>query len=111
MLFFVSRARRSGRHLEWKIRLFSVAAVLGLGGIGLELRWLTWIAIGLLAVGMGLRLAPGGDEAEAAEGEDEAEGPEGEEGAENDEGGDEGPGEGEDTEEEGDGEGPRPDRG
>ena len=54
------RRRGEDRWLEWKVRLFSVAAVLGLAGIYLEERWLTGAAIVVLGGGMGLRLLPGG---------------------------------------------------
>ena len=49
------------------MRLFSVAAVLALGGIYLDERWLTGIAIAVLAGGLGLRFLPGADEPDADE--------------------------------------------
>lgn len=56
---FVSHRRRGDdRWLEWKVRLFSVAAVLGLAGIYFEERRLTGAAILVLAGGILLRLIP-----------------------------------------------------
>jgi hypothetical protein len=55
---FLDRHRRAGRHLEWKVRLFSVAAVVALAGIYLESRWVTGVAILLLAGGLLLRFMP-----------------------------------------------------
>lgn len=57
---FVDRRRRDDPFLEWKVRLFSVAAVLVLIGLYLDNRWLTGLAIALLAVAMLLRFLPGG---------------------------------------------------
>lgn len=57
---FVDRRRRDDPFLEWKVRLFSVAAVLVLIGLYLDNRWLTGLAIVLLAVAMLLRFLPGG---------------------------------------------------
>jgi len=67
----------TGRYLEWKIRLFFVAAVLLLVGIAREIDLLVLLAIALLAVAFVLRFferpAPA-DEADAREeGEDEVE--------------------------------------
>jgi hypothetical protein len=66
---FHDRSKRSDTHLEWKVGLFSVAAVMGLGGIYFDERWMGLVAILLLASAMGLRFLPG-PEIE----EDEAEG-------------------------------------
>lgn len=60
---FVDRRRRDDPFLEWKVRLFSVAAVLVLVGLYLDNRWLTGLAIALLAVAMLLRFLPGGSAA------------------------------------------------
>ena len=62
---------RSDRHLEWKVRIFTVAAVLVLLGIYLEERWMTGAAIVVLAGGMLLRFVPG--DAEAAEAAEDGE--------------------------------------
>ena len=77
-MVFLDRRRRAGPYLEWKVRLFVVAAVLGLAGIYLDERWLTGTAIVLLFGGLALRFLPTGDEEEheeegADEDEDEAE--------------------------------------
>ena len=73
------RPPRDDHFLEWKVGLFSIAAVLGLGGIYLERGWLTGAAILLLASAMSLRFLPGGegrgmysddDEEEVGDGDD-----------------------------------------
>lgn len=58
-------ARRTGGHdphLEWKVRIFSVAAVVALVGMFFDERWMTGLAIVLLAGAMGLRFLGGGEE-------------------------------------------------
>jgi hypothetical protein len=55
----LDRSHRSGRHLEWKIRLFGIAAVLGLAGIYFEEGWMTGLAIVVLFGGLVLRFLPG----------------------------------------------------
>ena len=75
MLFLVDRRRRAGRYLEWKVGLFSIAAVLALVGISLEERWMTGGAIVLLVGAVLLRFLPG---ARHEEGEEEGHGEDGE---------------------------------
>lgn len=58
-MFRLSRSRRAGPHLEWKVRFFAVGAVLGLAGIYLDEPWLTVGAIVVLVVGALLRFLPG----------------------------------------------------
>ena len=70
-MVFLDRRRRAGPYLEWKVRLFVVAAVLGLAGIYLEERWLTGTAIVLLLGGLALRFLPTGEEGEPDEEEEE----------------------------------------
>jgi hypothetical protein len=70
VIVFLDRRRRAGPYLEWKVRLFVVAAVLGLAGIYMEERWLTGAAIALLLVGLALRFLPTREEDESEE-EDE----------------------------------------
>lgn len=82
----LDRSRRSDRYLEWKVRAFSVGAVLGLAGIYFNDRWMTGVAIGVLALGMLMRLLPDARAGEADELEDE-----GDEGADEDDGDPEGP--------------------
>lgn len=60
-MIILDRRRRAGPHLEWKIRIFVVAAVLGLAGIYLDERWLTGPAIVLLFGGLSLRFLPTGE--------------------------------------------------
>ena len=62
----LDRKKRADRYLEWKVRLFSVAAVFALVGIYTENRWLTGAAIALLFGGFLLRFLPGGTEARDA---------------------------------------------
>jgi hypothetical protein len=57
---FVDRVSRAGRFLEWKVRIFTVAAALVLAGMYLEARWMTWTALLLLIGAMSLRFLPGG---------------------------------------------------
>lgn len=50
------RSRRRPRaHLEWRIRLFGVGAILAVAGIATESRWLINVAIAVLALGALLR--------------------------------------------------------
>jgi hypothetical protein len=62
MPFLADRRRRDDPLLEWKIRLFSVAAVVALAGIYLDDRRVTGAALVLLVVGVLLRFLPGGSE-------------------------------------------------
>lgn len=68
---FIGRRRRAGRYLEWKVGLFSLAAVLTLIGMYLEARWMTGLAIAVLASAMLLRFLPGGRELDEFEEGDE----------------------------------------
>jgi len=56
---FLDRSRRAGPWLEWKVRLFAVAAVLALVGIYLDQQWMTGAAIVVLIGAMVLRFLPG----------------------------------------------------
>ncbi|MHB1194341.1 MAG: hypothetical protein ACYC6F_15055 [Longimicrobiales bacterium] len=60
MSLFFDRTKRASRHLEWKVRLFVVGAVLGASGMYLEETWLTGAGIVVLLAGALLRLVPGG---------------------------------------------------
>jgi hypothetical protein len=51
----LDRNRTAGRYLEWKVRLFVVAAVVGLAGIATDSRWATGAAIVILMGGLLLR--------------------------------------------------------
>lgn len=58
-MFRLDRDRRAGPWLEWKVRLFTVGAVLAMAGIYLDESWLVYAAIAVLVAGVGLRfLAP-----------------------------------------------------
>jgi hypothetical protein len=72
VIVLLDRRRRAGPYLESKVRIFVVAAVLGLAGIYLDERWLTGTAIVLLLGGLSLRFLPTG-EAEPYATEDDAE--------------------------------------
>jgi hypothetical protein len=63
----LNRSRRAGRHLGWKVRLFSAGAVLALAGIFLNDRWITGVAIVVLTAGMALRFLPVGRDEESEE--------------------------------------------
>ena len=67
----LDRSRRAGRHLAWKVRLFSAGAVLALAGMVLDDRWITGVAIVVLTAGMALRFLPGGGEEDREEGSGE----------------------------------------
>jgi len=54
------------QHLNWRIRLFSIGAALGLGGIWLDSAWLGYAAILALLAGMAVRFVPDDAEAEDA---------------------------------------------
>jgi len=71
MMVLLDRKRRAGPYLEWKVRIFAVAAVVALAGIYLDERWLTGAAIGILMAGLSLRFLPAG---RGARDEDHAEG-------------------------------------
>jgi hypothetical protein len=68
---FLDRHRRAGKYLEWKVRVFTVAAVLGLAGIAIDNRWLTGAAIVVLTGGVSLRFLPDGSR--TVEGDEEGE--------------------------------------
>ncbi len=65
---FFDRSRRAGRYLEWKVRLFTLGAVLAVVGMAMNQSWMTWAAIGVLIVGMMLRFLPGGKVVESENG-------------------------------------------
>lgn len=63
-------ARRSGErspHLEWRIRLFGVGAILGMVGIWAQQGWLVNAAIAVLLVGFALRFRRRSGDADASE--------------------------------------------
>lgn len=57
-------ADRPVHHLEWRVRLLGVGAVLALAGIWLENSWLINGALVVLLIGFGLRFIgrPSGDD-------------------------------------------------
>ena len=66
-MFRLDRSRSAGRHLVWRVRLFSAGAVLALAGIFLDDRWITGVAIVVLTAGMALRFRSGGGAEESGE--------------------------------------------
>lgn len=50
------------RHLEWRVRLLGVGAVLGLAGMYFDSGWMVNAAIGVLLISFVLRFLPGIDE-------------------------------------------------
>jgi disulfide bond formation protein DsbB len=68
---FVNRRRGSSGHLEWRIRLFGVGAIVGLAGMYAQVRWMIWIALVVLVVGFLLRFFPAsGTEEDSTDGDD-----------------------------------------
>ena len=65
----LDRDRKAGKFLEWKVRLFIVAAVVALAGIYTESRWWTGAAIVILLGGLLLQFLP--SQAEDPEGAEE----------------------------------------
>ena len=73
--FFLDRSKRADGWLEWKVRLFAVAAVLALCGIYFEERWMTLVAVVVLLAALLPRLVGrGGRPTEPEEGASEDEG-------------------------------------
>lgn len=59
--------------LEWRVRIFSIGAGLGLGGIFLDQPYLIWGAISVLGLGVLLRFLPVGRGHPAADDDDSQE--------------------------------------
>lgn len=59
-MFRPSRSGTSdtGPLLAWRVRSFVIGAALALAGMGLDVGWLVWLGIGVLAVGLLLRFLP-----------------------------------------------------
>ncbi len=56
---FLHRGRARSTHLlEWKVGFFAVASVLALAGMALALRWMVWLAMGVLLVAFVMRWIP-----------------------------------------------------
>jgi hypothetical protein len=65
---------RPVRHLEWRVRLLGVGAVIGLAGIYFDASWMVNVAIGILVVSFALRFTPDRGEGDHPfDGEDEEE--------------------------------------
>jgi hypothetical protein len=65
---FVSRRPGSAGHLEWRIRIFGVGAIVGMVGIWSDQGWLVNVAIAVLLIGFAMRFLR---RAEAAEDPDD----------------------------------------
>jgi len=61
-MVFLDRSRRADHRLEWKVRAFTIAAVLGIAGIYFDARWMTGTAIVVLLGGLFLRIGGGARE-------------------------------------------------
>jgi hypothetical protein len=66
----LDREQRAGRYLEWKVRLFSLAAVTALVGMYLDVRWMVGLAIAILLAALLLRFL-GDTSGDEGDGEDE----------------------------------------
>ena len=71
MMFITRSPKPSRSHLEWRVRLFGMGAILAVVGMGAEQPWLINLAIGVLGVGFLLGLLARRGIARA-EGEDES---------------------------------------
>ena len=72
MIFRPSREeQRPVRHLEWRIRLFGVGAILAVAGIGADIEALRWAALAVLAGAAGLSVLASRGDADGDDGEDE----------------------------------------
>jgi hypothetical protein len=71
---FISRRRgQPSPHLEWRIRIFGVGAILAIAGMIADLSWMIWMALAVLLVGFLLRFLPQRGSAEAGVEEDDSE--------------------------------------
>jgi hypothetical protein len=60
LLPFLDRSRQAGRHLEWKVRVFTLGAAFAVAGIYFDERWMTGAAIVVLVGGVLFRYLPSG---------------------------------------------------
>lgn len=61
VLAFTSPRSPSGRLLGWRVALFGAGGILAVIGMGLQIRWLVNVAIGVLFVGFLLRFVLSGN--------------------------------------------------
>lgn len=61
---FHRRSGSDGRHLQWRMALLGLGALVALLGMGLQRDWMVNVALGILIVGFGLRFLPGGESRE-----------------------------------------------
>ncbi len=74
-MFRLDRSQEAGDYLVWKVRIFTVGAVLAMVGMYREESWMTGAAILVLLLGFVLRFLPGmsgGGEGGGRDGADEA---------------------------------------
>jgi len=62
---------KAGSRLQLKVWIFSLAAILALAGMYLDQRWMTGVALAVLATSMFLRFMPSADTEDEDEDEDE----------------------------------------
>lgn len=58
-MFRLDRSQEAGDYLVWKVRIFTVGAVLAMVGMYREESWMTGAAILVLLLGFVLRFLPG----------------------------------------------------
>ena len=71
-MFRLDRSQEAGDYLVWKVRIFTVGAVLAMVGMYREESWMTGAAILVLLLGFGVRFLPGVSGPDEGEGPDEA---------------------------------------
>jgi hypothetical protein len=61
-MFFMDRSRKAEQYpwLEWKVRLFAIAAALAVGGMATGMDWLVSVGTGVLVLAFVVRFFPGG---------------------------------------------------
>lgn len=69
-MFLRSRSGPPAGHLEWRVRLFGVGAILAILGMYFDARWMIWIAIAVLVTGFLLRFAGRNGEEDEGNGEE-----------------------------------------
>ena len=62
---------RPVRHLEWRVRLLGIGAVLALAGMTLERGWLVNVALAVLVAGFVLRFVGRARDADESNGDDD----------------------------------------
>lgn len=68
MVLLDRRPRKDDRWLTFKVWSFSVGSVLAVAGMAMEIAWMIWLAIAVLAVGFAARFFRQGGEEQEGEG-------------------------------------------